>query len=384
METAKLWPVLLLALSAASAQPGGEPPPIDQVVEAQLSALDTGELEQFLHSLDAEIQPYLPEFRPSPGQVGRLDPANLGRQLLTRLARELALNAHLLGELVLLGVICVLLAQLGNSFAPQGLSRLAFHICYLIMITLAANSFLATVRLGRGAIRDLVGFMYALLPVVCTLLASIGAAATSALFHPLVLAGVAAVGRLVQTVVFPLAMLAAAVTIVSHLSEGFSLSKLATLLRDLAVGLTGATLAGFVGVLTVRGVTAAAADGVTLRTAKYVSGTFVPVVGKGLADAMESVAGCSLVLKNAVGAFGSWTLLVLTAFPLIKILAVVAIYRLAAALIQPLGETRLVEALHAIGNSFLLIFGVTALVGLAFFLGLTILVTLGNLAYALR
>lgn len=371
-------------MATALVQPASTPGPVDRVAEAELAALDTRGLEQFLQSLDAEVRPYLPEFRPTVTRGAGLDPAVFGKQLLVKLARELALNAHLLGELVLLAVVCVLLAHLGGAFAAQNVSQLAFYVCYLVMMGLAANSFFTTVKLGRAAVGDMVGLMYALLPMVCSLMAAVGATATSALLNPAVLGAVAAISRIVQEIIFPLAILMAIVTLVGHLSEGFSLSKLAGLLRDLTVGATGVLLAGFVGLLVIKGVTAAAADGVGLRTAKYVSGTFVPIVGKGMSDAMETVAGCSLVLKNAVGGFGAWALVALTAFPLVKILAVVAIYRLAAALVQPLGETRLVEALNAFGNCFTVLFAVTALIGLAFFLGLTILVALGNYAYVLR
>ncbi|MGE5529376.1 MAG: stage III sporulation protein AE [Patescibacteria group bacterium] len=385
MPASRFLPVLLISISSLAFQARPQAAaPVDRVVEAELSALDTGDLQRFLGSVDAEIRPYLPDFRPAEAGGKTFSPGGLARNLLLRLARELALNAHLLGKLVLLAVLCALLAHLGNSFAPEGTNRLAFYVCYLVMMGLAANSFLATLGLSRDAIGDLVGFMYALIPVVCSLLASVGAAATAALFNPLIVGGVAAIGHLVLDFVLPLASLTAVVTLVSHLAEGFSLSRLAGLLRDLTVAAAGVILAGFVGLVTVRGVAAAAADGVALRTAKYVSGTFVPVVGKGLSDAMETVAGCSLLLKNTVGGFGAWTVLVLTAFPLVKILALAAIYRLAAALVQPLGDSRLADALQAIGGGFILLFAVTALVGLAFLLGLTILVALGNFTYALR
>lgn len=374
----------MFLLALATLQPSAGPAAVDRVTRAELAALDTRALDRFLGSLEAEVRPYLPDFRESAAGGGRFDPGALARGLLKKLGREMALNAHLLGELVLLAVVCVLLTHLGQSFAAQNVSKLAFYVCYLVMMGLAVNSFLATVRLGRSAVGDLVGFMYALLPVVTSLLAAAGGVTASALLDPMVLGSVATIGHLVQNLVFPLAVLTAVVTLVGHLAEGFSLTRLSALLRDVTIGMTGTLLAGFVGLLVARGVTAAAADGVGLRAAKYVSGTFVPVVGKGISDAMETVAGCSLVLKNAMGGYGAWTLAVLTALPLAKILAVIAIYRVAAALVQPLGETRLADALHTFGNCFVVLFAVTALVGLAFFLGLTILVALGNLTYALR
>lgn len=379
VKTSKLWPVLLLALSASAAAP-----PADRVVQAEMSAIDFSGIQGFLDGLDQEIRPYMPDYRPNSGGGGGFDPGLLVKRILNKLLGELALNAHLLGELVFLAVLCALLSHLSGSFASQNVSQLAFYVCYLVMMGLAAKSFFASIQLGRAAVDNMANLMYAMLPVVCSLLAAVGAAATSVIFHPLMIGAVTVIARLVQTVIFPLAILTMLVTLVGHLAEGFSLSKLASLLKTVTIGFTGLLLAGFVGLISVRGVAAAAADGVGLRTAKYVSGTFVPIVGKGMSDAMEAVAGCSLLLKNTIGGFGAWSLIVLVAFPLVKILVLVGIYRLAAALVQPLGENRLVEALNAIGGGFTVIFAVTALIGLAFFLGLTILVALGNLSYALR
>ena len=41
-----------------------------------------------------------------------------------------------------------------------------------------------------------------------------------------------------------------------------------------------------------------------MRTAKFLSGTFIPVVGGMFADAVEVVIGSALILKNAVGLLG--------------------------------------------------------------------------------
>ncbi|NLG84773.1 MAG: stage III sporulation protein AE [Firmicutes bacterium] len=376
---ARFWTFLLLFVLA-----GPPAAPVAQIVEAQSKALDTRELESFLAGLDAEIRPYLPDFRATIKGKAGFDLPGLLRSLLFRFGREIALNGHLLAELVFLAALCAFLGHLGSSFAGESLAQLAFYLCYLVLVGLAANSFVATLMLGRTAVKNLVDFVYALLPVISSLLLASGASATGALFHPLILTGAATVGHLAQTVLFPLAMLTAAVTLVGHLAEGFSLSRLAGFLREATVGITGTGLAVFVGLLAVRGVAAAAADGVALRTAKYVSGTFVPLVGKGMAEAMETVAGCTLIVKNALGGFGAGAILVLSAFPLVKILAVVVIYRLAAALVQPLGPDRLGEGLQAIGNNLLVVFAVTSLVALAFFLALVVLVAMGNLVYALR
>ncbi len=87
------------------------------------------------------------------------------------------------------------------------------------------------------------------------------------------------IGTLIHAVVFPLLFFSAILGIVSCLSDKYKVNQLAGLLRKVSVGILGSLLTVFLGIISVQGATAAVADGVTVRTAKYVTGNFVPVVG---------------------------------------------------------------------------------------------------------
>jgi stage III sporulation protein AE len=140
----------------------------------------------------------------------------------------------------------------------------------------------------------------------------------------------------------------------------------------------------FVGLLTIQGVAGGIGDALTLRTAKYMTGAFIPVVGKMLADAVETVLGYSLLLKNSATIAGLLILSLIVAFPLIKLLALIIIYKFSGAVLQPLGETTLGEALHTMGNCLVLVFAAVATVSLAFFIGIAIIVGASNAAVMLR
>ena len=49
------------------------------------------------------------------------------------------------------------------------------------------------------------------------------------------------------------------------------------------------------------GRSAAAVDGVSIRTAKYAMDNFIPIVGGMFADTVDTLVGCSLIVQNAVG-----------------------------------------------------------------------------------
>ena len=60
------------------------------------------------------------------------------------------------------------------------------------------------------------------------------------------------------------------------------------------------------------------------------------------------------------------------------------VYRLAAALVEPISDERLVEAMSALANSFSLVIACLLTVGLMFFVGITILISIGNIPTILR
>ena len=178
--------------------------------------------------------------------------------------------------------------------------------------------------------------------------------------------------------------LAGTVGLVARLVEGFSVTKLAALARQGAVLLLTFLVTIFLGVVGLQGVTVATADGLGLQTAQFLTGNLLPVVGGVVADSLELAAGCSLLIKNALGAFAALGVILLCAYPALKILVVAFIYRLAAAFVQPLGQDRLAESLQEIGKTVTVIFATVTIVGLMFFICLTVLIGLGNLTAVIR
>jgi stage III sporulation protein AE len=193
-----------------------------------------------------------------------------------------------------------------------------------------------------------------------------------------------AVGSMIYTIVFPLLFFSAVLHIASALTDKFKVTQLANVLRNFGVGLMGVMLTVFLGVISVQGATGAVTDGVTMRTAKFITGNFVPVIGRTFSDAADTVISASMLVKNAIGLAGVIILIFLCAFPAIKILTLALIYNVSAAIMQPLGDSPIVDCLQTIGKTLIYVFAALAAVGLMFFLAVTIILTAGNAAVMAR
>jgi len=365
-------------------------PDVGQMAEQQLDVLDVRQVEKLISQIDEEMTQFIPEFsliqfieNLKNGKID-LHPQAIITGSVKFLLREVGANLALMGKLVLLAVISAVLSNLQTSFEKSTIAKLAHAITFLVLITLAISSFQLTMEIGKEAIQQMVTFMQALMPVLLTLLAALGAFTTTAILHPFILVTLGVLSTLFSTVIFPLIYLEAVLKIVNNITDKFKVSRLAGLLKEATMFLLGLSFTLFIGALSLQGVGGAVADGISLRTAKYMSGAFIPVVGKMFADVLEAVIGGSLLLKNAVGLVGLLAIGAISLFPVLKILAIVIIYKLAAALIQPIGDSNIADTIQSMGNSLLLVFASVASVAIMFFLAIAIIITTANVTVMLR
>ncbi len=107
------------------------------------------------------------------GAVGS-GPGDLFRLLARNFFRELYLSLHLLRQLVVIGMLAALLQRLSQSFGLKTVINLAFGVCFLVLMLVALQSFQAVLTLAVTAVDDMVSFMQSLLPLLSTLLITVG------------------------------------------------------------------------------------------------------------------------------------------------------------------------------------------------------------------
>jgi stage III sporulation protein AE len=181
-----------------------------------------------------------------------------------------------------------------------------------------------------------------------------------------------------------LLFLSALLSIVSTLTEHYKVTQLAGLMRNLAIGTLAIFFAVFLGVMSVQGAASSITDGVVLKTAKFITGNFVPVVGRMFTDATDTILNASVLVKNTIGIAGLVILILITAFPALKVFALALIYNLASAILQPLGGGPVIDCLSIIGKSLIFIFAALGIVSIMFFLAVTIIIASGNLSLMVR
>ena len=381
-----LFVILLGGTTSPVLAEGVTPQPSEKV--DLLQQIDLSQMQGFLEQLDADVQSAMPGFSLARMfedlKSGKLDlrPETLGQTLLGVLGREILSSTPLIGKLLVLAVLAAVLGQLQVAFGGS-VGKTAQVMTYLVLLSLALTSFREALRVATNAIDQMVGLMQTLFPVMLTLLISMGNLTSAALFKPLIMGSLTVLATIIKTIILPLFFLAAVLKLFNHISEQFKLSKLAGLFEFAGKVSLGVIMTVFIGVMTVQGVTGGVADSVVFRTAKY-SADLVPVVGKFFKDAVELVITSGLLLKNAVGIVALLAIVVICLGPLVKILAMLLVYRVSAALIEPLGEKALADSLQDMAKSLIFILVTVAAVAIMFFMAVAVVVGTGTFSVMLH
>lgn len=364
-------------------------PPPAEIVNEQIQKLGIDEVQQYWDEVVHQYGGFLPE-----SQKGDFIQFIKGEKKFSLqewfiafakyIFFELISNGKILGILIMLVIFSSLLQSLQNAFEKSTVSKIADNVVFLVLVVFALNSFYVATQATQDAITVMIDFLRALIPILLALIATSGGVISVGVFHPILIFLMHTSGLLVTYFVLPLILVSTILSIVSIINDELKVTKLASLIRNVAVGVLGIFLTIFLGVLSVQGLTTAVSDGVAVKTAKFVTSNFVPVVGKVFADVTDTVISASLLLKNTVGIVGLVTLLAIVVFPAIKILVLALIYKFSAAILQPVGSKNIISTIDTIGKSVTYLFVCLSIVSLMFFLSMTLIIAAGNIVVMFR
>lgn len=297
---------------------------------------------------------------------------------------EVLVQSKLLSQLMLLMLIFLFLQAIQNAFEESTISTLAYFVIYTVLIFIVLNSFHLVLTYAKETIDMMNSFMLALMPLLLTLLVTSGQVMTVSFLHPVILFMIHASGLLITKVVFPLLYLSALLMVVSQLNERFQATQLAQLLKTVGIAVISVFSTVFLGVLSLQGAATTVQDGVILKTTKFLSSNTIPVIGRTLTEATDTFLFAAQILKNGIGIIGVLIVCLIVVFPLAKIIVIAFMYKLTAALIQPLGKNNMTTTLQQISHYIMLVVTCMIIVTFMFFLAIVIMTVLSNIPLLMR
>ena len=197
---------------------------------------------------------------------------------------------------------CVMHAmKFGNS---EALDTATAYISIIVLSGITYSVLYNLFVFAIAAMESLTVAMTSFMPVMASLYAFGGAAASGAASASGLAVFLTALSALCSKVILPLLQISFALCLSGAIPNGINLTSVTSLVRNTAAILLSFafTVMGFA--LYLQTAVAAASDSFFSRSVRFASGVFVPVIGSLLGDASRTVISSVSVIKSTVGAAG--------------------------------------------------------------------------------
>lgn len=309
---------------------------------------------------------------------GEVDNSTLLKKILNILGKEVTTNIKSLVSILAIILIHSILKSISESLENNNISKLIYYVQYILIVTVIMSNFTDIIKLVQDTTGNLIGFMNALVPLLITLMMYTGSITTSSVVEPIILFMINFIGNIIQNLIIPFVLVFTSLVIISKISDKVHIDKLSKFFKSGIVWFLGVVLTVFVGVVSLEGTLSSSVDGITAKTTKAVVSSAIPVVGKILGDAVDTVLGCGIVLKNAVGLVGVVIVIGICIMPILKLFVLSVSYKLLSTVVQPIADEKIIDLLEQIGDIFKIFLGILCAISFMLIIGTTLVLKISN------
>ncbi len=286
----------------------------------------------------------------------------------------------------ILGTVFIfsLVSSMQQGFGRYATGEISFFIVYSVVCTILLSNFSKTASLAVNLIDNLVLFSNAAVPVIGTSVVASGNFGVYSAMHPVLITTAALSANIIKSIGVPVIMISLSLGVIGNISGSFSLSNISQTIRNASLWMICGLLTLFSAAVAICGMSAPTVNGVVLRGVKFVARSAIPVLGGLLSDSAEAVMMGGLMLKNALGTAGVCAALVMMLYPLLKMGAVILVYKITAALISPFCDRRISSVVEEVSSSLSCLVGFAAAEGVTVIISITTLINASNVGVMLR
>ena len=272
-------------------------------------------------------------------------------------------------HILLIVIVAAVFTNFSNVFQNKQISEISFYVLYLLLITIGLNSFRILIVSASENLERLIGFMKVLGPVYFLAVAFAAGSSTSILFYNLVL--IYLVELVILNFLIPFVQVYIVVKVMNNLSEEDYLSKFAELCETVIAWTLKTLLAGVTGVNIIQGLLSPAIDSLK-RSVVGRSAEAIPVVGDAIGGVTEVMLGTAVLIKNGIGVAGALVCIGICLVPIIQMAVVTLLYKLIAAMIQPVSDKRIVGCISSIADGSQMLLRIIFTTGVLFLLTIAV------------
>ena len=335
-----------------------------KMTEEQLNDMQSQIRESILDEVDMkEINQLLKEIFPQEKVIFQdvltalldeketISPKLIGEFITDTLFHVVKSNKSTLVYLLLVMIIAAVFTNFSEVFQNRQIAQTGFYLVYILLITVCLHSFQMTVQELTDSMETLNTFMSVLAPAYFICMALAVGSISSIAFYNLVLLLIFLVDMVILHFLLPLIHVCLMVRVLNFLSDEEYLSKFAELLQTIVGWGLKTLLALITGAGIVQGILNPSMDAVK-RSAFTKGAEMVPGIGDIFGGVTDVVLGTAVLIKNGIGMAGVVLVIAICLVPILNMGILTLLYKGLAALVQPVSDKRIVEAVNSVGDGY--------------------------------
>lgn len=267
---------------------------------------------------------------------------NLSDIFISNLFKQIKSSATSVTTLFVIIVVMAILTnlQLDKDSDVVKISRLIIVMCVGAILL---KNYIEIVQIFNNIIKILSNSMQVVAVFLTGILVASGKITSVGIIQPLLLFVASFICVVTQYIVVPFFTISIAINIISKISTDIKLDKMSGLFRKSSLCIFSSIIAVFVLILSMETTITKSIDGIYFKTTQNIVSDVVPVVGKFLSDSLDTVLGATELIGKAGGIIALIVTILIVNVPVIKIFVVFALYKILAALSEPINEDKILS-----------------------------------------
>lgn len=347
---------------------------LDDLTDELLGELETDGLEDFLQGQQADADMDL-SFMQLLKQMlqGDLSPdgQTIWNWLVAHCFDAVSSNRVYLAQMLVLLLAFVMLQGITGIFSNAFLSDMSFLAVYFLFLYNALRVFSSMQEVTYRCLDRITEFTMLIQPVFCMAMVFSSGVNSAGLTYEILLLVLYLVENLLQKVLFPLIFIYLITQFANYAWKEERFSSMAHLLESGVLCAQKILVAFVLGLNLIQGMVAPAVDQLRRSAAVRTIG-IIPGIGGAMNSVSELLLGTGILIKNSVGATVVVILILLCAKPLLEIGILSLVYRVLAAVAEPVTDQRISGVLDALARTGILYARLVVTAILMLFLSVTV------------
>ena len=277
-----------------------------------------------------------------------------------------------MSQVVLLVLLAAVFSNFTAVFGDGKTGETSFYITYMLLLAVLIKSFGSMGVELKELLENFILFLKALMPSYFLAVTASSGSATAMIFYEAVLFLIYVIQVVFLKGMIPAIYVLALVELVNYLHSEDFLSKMAELLQTLIEWTLKSCMAVVLGMQLIQNMIGPAMDSLK-RDIIGKTAASIPGIGNAINGVTEVALGTAVIIRNGIGVVGIIILVCIGIRPVIRLALLAFLYKLLAAVVQPVSDKRMTGALSTIGNGYVLFLKILLCMELLIFITIAIL-----------